>query len=99
MEVAQTPRKHCIGQRSMVCGGNNEGAKPLIGNPNKTLDSLSPSNRQPNRKDNPEVGIVSKGLYDHKQEQWPDQLGIAEFTYNNKIHVATKILPFKANYG
>ena len=22
-----------------------------------------------------------------------------EFTYNNKIHVATKILPFKANYG
>jgi len=22
-----------------------------------------------------------------------------EFTYNNKIHAATKILPFKANYG
>ena len=24
---------------------------------------------------------------------------MAEFTYNNKIHTATKILPFKANYG
>jgi len=24
---------------------------------------------------------------------------MAEFTYNNKIHVATKILPFKANYS
>jgi len=24
---------------------------------------------------------------------------MAKFTYNNKIHVATKILPFKANYG
>jgi len=24
---------------------------------------------------------------------------MAEFTYNNKIHAATKILPFKANYG
>ena len=22
-----------------------------------------------------------------------------EFAYNNKIHAATKILPFKANYG
>ena len=36
---------------------------------------------------------------DHKQEQWPDWLGMAEFTYNNKIYVATKISPFKANYG
>jgi len=45
IEVAQTPRKHCIGQRSAVCGGNNEEAEPLIGNPNKTLDSLSLSNR------------------------------------------------------
>jgi len=24
---------------------------------------------------------------------------MAEFVYNNKIHAATKILPFKANYG
>jgi len=26
-------------------------------------------------------------------------LGTVEFMYNNKIHVATKISPFKANYG
>jgi len=26
-------------------------------------------------------------------------LGTAEFTYNNKIHMTTKISPFKANYG
>jgi len=24
---------------------------------------------------------------------------MVEFAYNNKIHTATKILPFKANYG
>ena len=34
---------------------------------------------------------------DHRQEQWSDWLGTAEFTYNNKIHAATKISPFKAN--
>ena len=36
---------------------------------------------------------------DHRQEQWPDWLGTVEFAYNNKVHLSTKILPFKANYG
>ena len=36
---------------------------------------------------------------DHRQEQWPDWLGTAEFAYNNKIHTATKTSPFKANYS
>jgi len=35
----------------------------------------------------------------HRQEQWPDWLGTAEFAYNNKMHSSTKVLPFKANYG
>ena len=35
----------------------------------------------------------------HRQEQWPDQLGTAEFIYNNKIHSATKVSPFEANYS
>ena len=33
----------------------------------------------------------------YRQEQWPNQLGTAEFTYNNKIHLATKVSLFKAN--
>jgi len=36
---------------------------------------------------------------DHRQKQWPEWLGTAEFTYNNKAHSSTKTLPFKANYG
>ena len=35
---------------------------------------------------------------DHRQEQWPDWLGIVEFAYNNKVHLSTKTSPFKANY-
>ena len=26
-------------------------------------------------------------------------MGMVEFAYNNKVHTATKTLPFKANYG
>jgi len=36
---------------------------------------------------------------DHRQEQWPEWLGTAEFAYNNKAHSSTRMLPFKANYG
>ena len=36
---------------------------------------------------------------DHRQEQWPDWLGTAEFSYNNKIHSATKVSLFKVNYS
>ena len=35
----------------------------------------------------------------HRQEQWPDWLGIAEFAYNNKVYLSTKTLSFKTNYG
>jgi len=36
---------------------------------------------------------------DHRQEQWPEWLGMAEFAYNNKVHAGTKVSPFKANSG
>ena len=36
---------------------------------------------------------------DHKQKNWPEYLALAEFTINNKVHSATKILLFMVNYG
>ena len=35
----------------------------------------------------------------HRQEQWPEWLGTAEFAYNNKAYSSTKVSPFKANNG
>jgi len=48
---------------------------------------------------NQELEQYLRVFIDHRQEQWPDWLGTAEFAYNNKIHMATKISPFKVNYG
>jgi len=48
---------------------------------------------------NQELEQYLRVFIDHRQEQWPDWLGMAEFAYNNKIHASTKTLPFKANYG
>ena len=35
----------------------------------------------------------------HRQKNWPEWLAAAEFAVNNKVHMATKVLPFMANYG
>jgi len=48
---------------------------------------------------NQELEQYLRVFIDHRQEQWPDWLGTAEFAYNNKIYMATKISPFKANYS
>jgi len=36
---------------------------------------------------------------DHRQKDWPEWLALAKFAVNNKVHTATKVLPFMANYS
>ena len=48
---------------------------------------------------NQELEQYLRMFIDHRQEQWPDWLGTAEFAYNNKVYSSTKTSPFKANYG
>jgi len=48
---------------------------------------------------NQELEQYLRVFIDHRQEQWLDWLGMAEFTYNNKIYAATKNSLFKVNYG
>jgi len=47
---------------------------------------------------NQELEQYLRMFIDHRQEQWPDWLGMAEFAYNNKMHSSTKVSLFKANY-
>jgi len=48
---------------------------------------------------NQELKQYLRVFIDYRQEQWLDWLGTAKFTYNNKIHLATKVSLFKVNYG
>jgi len=36
---------------------------------------------------------------DHRQKNWPEWLASAEFVVSNKVHTATKVSSFMANYG
>ena len=35
----------------------------------------------------------------HRQNNWSEWLAIAEFAFNNKVHIAIKTSPFQVNYG
>jgi len=48
---------------------------------------------------NQELEQYLRMFIDHRQEQWPEWLGTAEFAYNNKIYSETKVLPFQTNSG
>jgi len=65
----------------------------------KLLMTFHPQTDRQTERVNQELEQYLRMFIDHRQEQWPEWLGIAEFTYNNKVHSSTKTLPFKANYG
>jgi len=48
---------------------------------------------------NQELEQYLRFFVEHRQKDWPEWLAAAEFAVNNKVHMATKVSPFIANYG
>jgi len=48
---------------------------------------------------NQELEQYLRLFIDHRQKDWLEWLALAEFAVNNKIHSATKVSLFMANYG
>jgi len=48
---------------------------------------------------NQELEQYLRFFVDHRQKDWLEWLASAEFVVNNKVHTATKVSPFIANYG
>ena len=48
---------------------------------------------------NQELEQYLRFFIEHRQKDWPEWLAAAEFAINNKVHMATKVLPFMENYG
>jgi len=71
----------------------------LLGIQMKLLMAYHPQTDRQTERINQELEQYLRVFIDYRQEQWLDWLGMVELTYNNKIHTATKISPFKVNYG
>ena len=48
---------------------------------------------------NQEIEAYLRVFVSHRQDDWADWLPLAEFTYNNKVHVATCQTPFELDVG
>jgi len=48
---------------------------------------------------NQELEQYLRFFVDHKQKEWPKWLVLAEFAVNDKVHIATKVSSFMANYS
>jgi len=48
---------------------------------------------------NQEIGMFLRHYMNYQQDDWTDWLATAEFSYNDKKHVATGKTPFELNFG
>jgi len=69
----------------------------MLGIKTKLLTAFHPQTDGQTERMNQELEQYLQMFIDHRQEQWPEWLGTAEFAYNNKTHSGTKVSPFKAN--
>ena len=65
----------------------------------KLLTVFHPQIDRQTKRMNQELEQYLRMFINHRQEQWPEWLGTAEFIYNNKVYSSTRTSPFKANYG
>jgi len=71
----------------------------MLGIKSKLSTAFHPQTDRQTKRINQELEQYLRMFIDHRQEQWSEWLGTAEFAYNNKVHSSTRISPFKANYG
>ena len=71
----------------------------ILGIETRLLTAFHPQTDRQTEQTNQELEQYLRMFIDHRQEQWPEWLGTAEFAYNNKVNTSTKVSPFRANSG
>jgi len=61
----------------------------MLGIESKLSTAFYPQTDGQTERVNQELEQYLRMFIDHRQEQWPEWLGIAEFAYNNKAHLST----------
>ena len=70
----------------------------MLGIKTKLSTAFHPQTDGQTERMNQEVEQYLRFFIKHRQKDWPEWLVMAEFAINNKVHMATKISPFIANY-
>jgi len=71
----------------------------MLGIKTKLSTAFHPQTDGQTERMNQELEQYLRFFIEHRQKDWPEWLAVAEFAINNKVHTATKVSPFMANYG
>jgi len=71
----------------------------MLGIKMKLLTAFHPQTDGQTERMNQELEQYLQFFIENRQKDWPEWLVVAEFAINNKVHTATKVSPFMANYG
>ena len=71
----------------------------MLGIKTKLSTAFHPQTDGQTERINQELEQYLRFFIKHRQEDWLEWLVAAEFAINNKVHTATKVSPFIANYG
>ena len=71
----------------------------MLGIKTRLLTVFHPQTNRQMELMNQELEQYLRFFVEHRQKDWPEWLVSAESAMNNKVHTATKVLPFMANYG
>jgi len=71
----------------------------ILGIETRLSTAFHPQTDRQAEQTNQELEQYLRMFIDHRQEQWLEWLGTAEFAYNNKVNASTKVSPFRANNG
>ena len=99
VEAVWVIRKYGVRQRTLVCSRTNQKVELNAGNRNKMSTMFHSQTDGQMEQINQELEQYLRFFIDHKQKNWPEWLALAEFAVNNKVHTATKMSPFMANYS
>jgi len=70
----------------------------ILGIKTKLSTAFHPQTDGQTERMNQELEQYLQFFIENRQKDWPEWLAVAEFAINNKVHTATKVLPFMANY-
>jgi len=93
------PESIILDRGSQFTAGLMKELNKMLGIKSKLSTVFHPQTDRQTKRINQELEQYLRMFINHRQEQWPEWLGMAEFVYNNKAYSSTKMLPFKANYG
>jgi len=86
-------------RRAQFAAGLMRELNKMLGIETKLSTAFHPQTDGQTKRTNQELEQYLRMFIDHRQEQWPDWLGTAEFAYNNKVNTSTKVSPFRAISG